>query len=109
MKPAITYELIHKCKQTGARRGVVHTPHGDIQTPVFMPVGTQATVKSMPPCDELSQIIMENVNQLHSYTGQIDDKTVYGVTDYLKEQEYIKMGYYSDEQELVEDEPDICD
>ena len=63
----------------------------------------------MPPCDELSQIIMENVKQLHSYTGQIDDKTVYGVTDYLKEQEYIKMGYYSDEQELVKDEPDICD
>ena len=63
----------------------------------------------MPPCDELSQIIMENVKQLHSYTGQIDDKTVYGITDYLKEQEYIKMGYYSDEQELVEDEPDICD
>lgn len=63
----------------------------------------------MPPCKELSRIIMENVKQLHSYTGQIDDKTVYGVTDYLKEQEYIKMGYYSDEQKLVEDEPDICD
>lgn len=63
----------------------------------------------MPPCKELSRIIMENVKQLHSYTGQIDDKTVYGVTDYLKEQEYIKMGYYSDEEELVEDEPDICD
>ena len=63
----------------------------------------------MPPCKELSRIIMENVKQLHSYTGQIDDKTVYGVTDYLKEQEYIKMGYYSDEQELVGDEPDICD
>ena len=46
---AITYELKHVCKQTGARRGVVHTPHGDIQTPVFMPVGTQATVKSMTP------------------------------------------------------------
>lgn len=43
-KPAITYELIHQCKQTGARRGVIHTPHGDVQTPVFMPVGTQATV-----------------------------------------------------------------
>ena len=48
-KPAITYELIHQCKQTGARRGVIHTPHGDVQTPVFMPVGTQATVKSMTP------------------------------------------------------------
>ena len=40
MKPAVTYELLHECKQTGARRGVVHTPHGDIQTPIFMPVGT---------------------------------------------------------------------
>lgn len=35
---AITYELLHECKQTGARRGVIHTPHGDIQTPIFMPV-----------------------------------------------------------------------
>lgn len=34
----VTYELLHVCKQTGARRGIVHTPHGDIQTPVFMPV-----------------------------------------------------------------------
>ena len=45
MKPAVTYELLHIDKNSGARRGVVHTPHGDIQTPVFMPVGTQATVK----------------------------------------------------------------
>ena len=68
MKPAVTYELIHKCKQTGARRGVIHTPHGDIQTPVFMPVGTQATVKSMTP-DELkneidAKIILSNVSFL---------------------------------------------
>ena len=56
MSQAITYELLHECKQTGARRGVIHTPHGDIQTPVFMPVGTQATVKSMTP-DELKDMI----------------------------------------------------
>ena len=31
MKQAITYELLHECKQTGARRGVIHTPHGDIR------------------------------------------------------------------------------
>ena len=34
MKPAITYELLHVDKNSGARRGVIHTPHGDIQTPV---------------------------------------------------------------------------
>ena len=37
-KPAVTYELLHIDSKTGARRGVVHTPHGDIQTPIFMPV-----------------------------------------------------------------------
>ena len=70
---AITYELKHICKQTGARRGVVHTPHGDIQTPVFMPVGTQATVKSMTP-EELkeevkAQIILSNTYHLYLRPG----------------------------------------
>ena len=72
MKPAITYELLHVCKQTGARRGIVHTPHGDIQTPVFMPVGTQATVKSMTP-EELkevgAQIILANTYHLFLRPG----------------------------------------
>ena len=45
MKQAITYELLHECKQTGARRGVIHTPHGDIQTPVFMPVRNTSNSK----------------------------------------------------------------
>ena len=47
MKHAINYTLIKKDPRTKARRGILHTPHGDIQTPVFMPVGTQATVKAM--------------------------------------------------------------
>ena len=72
MKQAITYELLHECKQTGARRGVIHTPHGDIQTPVFMPVGTQATVKSMTP-EELkevnAQIILSNTYHLFLRPG----------------------------------------
>lgn len=45
MEKAIRYELKHVCKQTGARLGVVHTPHGSFETPCFMPVGTQASVK----------------------------------------------------------------
>ena len=52
---AVTYELIKTCKQTGARLGRVHTPHGSFDTPAFMPVGTQATVKGMSP-EELKQI-----------------------------------------------------
>ena len=72
MKPAITYELLHVDKTTGARRGVVHTLHGDIQTPVFMPVGTQATVKSLTP-EELkevnAQIILSNTYHLFLRPG----------------------------------------
>ena len=74
MKHAVTYELLHICKQTGARRGVIHTPHGDIQTPVFMPVGTQATVKSVTPeelKDEIgAQIILANTYHLYLRPGQ---------------------------------------
>ncbi|HLQ71720.1 MAG TPA: tRNA guanosine(34) transglycosylase Tgt, partial [Bacillota bacterium] len=50
MKP-ITYEYIKTCKQTGARLGRVHTPHGSFDTPAFMPVGTLASVKTMSPKD----------------------------------------------------------
>ncbi|HHX30268.1 MAG TPA: tRNA guanosine(34) transglycosylase Tgt [Clostridiaceae bacterium] len=53
--PAVTYELKHVCRQSGARLGVVTTPHGSFETPVFMPVGTQATVKTMTP-EELKEI-----------------------------------------------------
>ena len=52
---AIAYELIKKDAQTGARAGVLHTPHGDFPTPIFMPVGTQASVKAVSP-DELRDI-----------------------------------------------------
>ena len=73
MAEAITYELLHIDKNSGARRGIVHTPHGDIQTPVFMPVGTQATVKSMSP-EELkedvkAQIILANTYHLYLRPG----------------------------------------
>ena len=71
--PAITYELLHIDKNSGARRGVVHTPHGDIQTPIFMPVGTQATVKAMSPeelkQDVKAQIILANTYHLYLRPG----------------------------------------
>ncbi len=70
---AITYELIHECKQSGARRGRIHTPHGVIETPIFMPVGTQATVKSLTPeelKDEVkASIILSNTYHLYLRPG----------------------------------------
>lgn len=71
--PAIRYELIKQCKQSGARLGRLHTPHGIIETPVFMPVGTQATVKAMTP-DELkdigAKIILSNTYHLYMRPGE---------------------------------------
>lgn len=65
--PALRYELIKKEKHTGARLGRVITPHGVIETPIFMPVGTLASVKSVSP-EELkemkAQIILSNTYHL---------------------------------------------
>jgi queuine tRNA-ribosyltransferase len=70
---AVTYECIKVCKQSGARLGKLHTPHGTIDTPVFMPVGTLATVKTMSP-EELkemgAQIILSNTYHLHLRPGE---------------------------------------
>lgn len=42
------FDLIAEDPTTHARAGVLHTPHGDIETPIFMPVGTKANVKGIP-------------------------------------------------------------
>lgn len=69
---AVTYELKKICKQSGARLGVLHTPHGDIDTPIFMPVGTQASVKGISP-EELreinAKIILSNTYHLYLRPG----------------------------------------
>ena len=69
----IKYELIKTCKQTGARLGKVHTPHGTFDTPMFMPVGTLATVKTMSPEDleaMNAQIILSNTYHLWLRPGE---------------------------------------
>ena len=72
MTPAITYELIKKDEATGARAGLLHTPHGSFPTPIFMPVGTQASVKGVSP-DELkglgAGVILSNTYHLFLRPG----------------------------------------
>ncbi len=69
---AIHFELQHTCKQTGARAGLLYTGHGIIETPVFMPVGTQATVKGVHT-KELAEnghkIILSNTYHLWQRPG----------------------------------------
>ena len=52
------FEVLTRDPKTRARRGRLHTAHGTVETPVFMPVGTQATVKSMTP-DQLRNLSVE--------------------------------------------------
>ncbi len=67
------YELKHICAQTGARYGILHTPHGDVETPIFMPVGTLATVKGISP-EQLKEmnsgIILSNTYHLWLRPGE---------------------------------------
>ena len=73
MSTPVTYELRHVCKQSGARLGVLHTPHGDIPTPIYMPVGTAACVKAMTSreMEEIgTQILLSNTYHLHLRPGE---------------------------------------
>lgn len=75
MKHAVSFDLYKTDSRTKARRGCLHTPHGDVQTPVFMPVGTQATVKAMKPetvanlGHEGAHIILSNTYHLYLRPG----------------------------------------
>jgi len=66
-------EIKHVCRQTGARYGILHTPHGDVEVPMFMPVGTLATVKTLSP-EEIQElgagVILANTYHLHLRPGE---------------------------------------
>ncbi|MDL2206339.1 tRNA guanosine(34) transglycosylase Tgt [Eubacteriales bacterium OttesenSCG-928-N13] len=73
MPKPFEFELLHTDKRTGARRGRLHTPHGTIETPVYMPVGTQASVKAVSPHelkDLGAEIILSNTYHLHLRPGE---------------------------------------
>lgn len=72
MSKNFSFEVQHIEKHTGARAGVFHTPHGDVLTPVYMPVGTQATVKGVFPRDLKdagSSIVLSNTYHLYMRPG----------------------------------------
>ena len=67
------FEIVAKCPHTGARAGILHTPHGDIKTPVYMPVGTQAAMKAMTPeqtKETGAQIMLSNTYHLYLRPGE---------------------------------------
>ena len=70
---ALRFEIQATCPETGARAGLLHTAHGTIETPVFMPVGTQGTVKGLAPRDLINdldaKIILANTYHLFLRPG----------------------------------------
>ena len=72
-KPAVWYELIKEEKHTGARLGILHTPHGSFPTPMYMPVGTLATIKGLSP-EELEEmgadVVLANTYHLWLRPGE---------------------------------------
>jgi queuine tRNA-ribosyltransferase len=80
------FEILQKSTTTKARRGKLHTNHGVIETPVFMPVGTQATVKALTP-DMLvelgAEIILSNTYHLYLRPGQDLIKSFNGLHDFM--------------------------
>jgi queuine tRNA-ribosyltransferase len=73
MSENIRLEIKHICKQTGARYGLLHTKHGTVEVPIFMPVGTLANVKTLTP-EELKEmgagIILANTYHLALRPGE---------------------------------------
>lgn len=66
------FDITHKSQDGKARTGTLHLPHGDVETPVFMPVGTAATVKALTKddLDEIGfQIILANTYHLYLRPG----------------------------------------
>ena len=85
--PAFRFELLHVCAQSGARRGRLHTPHGIIETPCYMPVGTQATVKAMLPRDlkEIgTMILLANTYHLFERPGHDLVKEAGGLHSFMR-------------------------
>ena len=86
---ALNFEVKKIEKNTGARLGVLHLPHGDVETPVFMPVGTQATVKSMTP-DEMKDMIHERGGKNYSIFLDKETMVLYGYMEIEDEELWAK-------------------
>ncbi len=81
------FEIQAVCPTTGARAGILHTAHGDVETPVFMPVGTQATVKGVLPRDLLNdldaKIILGNTYHLFLRPGHETIRRLGGLHQFM--------------------------
>ncbi|MDW7668581.1 MAG: tRNA guanosine(34) transglycosylase Tgt [Bacillota bacterium] len=84
---SLEFNIEYKSKETNARVGKIKTPHGEIETPIFMPVGTKATVKTLTP-EELNdidaQIILSNTYHLYLRPGDNIIKEAGGLHEFMR-------------------------
>ena len=81
------YDILAEDPETHARAGVLHTPHGDVPTPIFMPVGTKATVKGLMPSTlrELgTKILLANTYHLSMRPGADLVAEMGGLHDFMR-------------------------
>ncbi len=86
MSKSFYWECLHTDARTGARYGILHTPHGDVETPMFMPVGTNATVKAMT-MEQVKAckpgVILANTYHLHFRPGEEIVKKAGGLHQFM--------------------------
>lgn len=83
----VWHEVLHIDKDTGARAGILHTPHGSFPTPMFMPVGTQATVKGISPreLEEMGAgVVLSNTYHLWMRPGSEIVRKAGGLHDFMQ-------------------------
>ena len=87
MRPQVEFEIQAECPHTGARAGLLHTAHGVVRTPVFMPVGTQAAVKGVRQQELISEldaeIILANTYHLFLRPGHETIRKLGGLHQFM--------------------------
>lgn len=86
-KKHFSYKCVHQDKNSKARAGIITTPHGEIETPIFMPVGTHGAIKALTPDQTKStgsQIILSNTYHLHLTPGSDLIKKAGGIHQFMK-------------------------
>ena len=86
MSKSFGLEILHIDKNTGARYGILHTPHGSVEVPMFMPVGTNATLKMLSP-EQVSAcgsgVVLANTYHLHLRPGEDIVKEAGGLHEFM--------------------------
>ena len=81
------FKIVKKSKKSGARLGILKTSHGEVETPAFVPVATQATIKTLTSAEvekTKSQLLIANTFHLHLKPGEAIVKKMKGLHEFMQ-------------------------